>query len=79
MSMPEKTSECPFCPDGHQEPTKYNWAVYPDWEHLDKDGQPINLIVAKVDGQHVAESDAEWLRDLIFNAPRPSISHEDKQ
>lgn len=59
------TDECEFCPDGHEAPERRPWAVYVDRVHLDHDEQPVSLIVCKTGGQHCAESDAEWLRQVI--------------
>lgn len=58
------TTPCPFCPDGHEDPARRPWSVWVG-PSRDDDGQPIVLAVAKSDEAHVAESDAEWLRDLI--------------
>jgi hypothetical protein len=55
---------CPFCPDGHAPPQYQNWAVILG-EARDTDGQPMHLIVCKVDMSHVSESDAQWLRTFI--------------
>lgn len=60
-------SECPFCPDGHRDPLKYPWAVWVG-QARDKDEQPTQLIVSRTGSQHVAESDAEWLREVIRKA-----------
>ena len=59
------TGACPFCPDGHEDPERRPWGVYVDTVNVDGDGQPTRLIVAKSAGQHVAESDAEWVRNLL--------------
>ncbi len=61
-------SKCIHCMDGHEDPRRRPWAVYVDAVNLDHDGQPVRLIVAKTGGQHVAESDAEWLRQVIREA-----------
>jgi hypothetical protein len=61
-------SDCEFCPDGHEDPTRRPWAVYVHPSERDGDGQPISLVVGKTGCQHVAESDAEWLRQLIRDA-----------
>lgn len=60
---------CPHCIDGHEHPLTHPWAVFVG-PHRDGDNQPTHLIVSKTGLQHVAEEDAEWLRDLIRNAPR---------
>ena len=64
------TAPCPHCPDGHGSPYRTHWAVWvaPD---TDSDGQPIYLRVQPTAGAHVAEADAEWLRTLIRERPRP--------
>jgi hypothetical protein len=61
-------SACEFCPDGHEDPTRRPWAVYVHPSQSDYDGQPISLVVSKTGCQHVAESDAEWLRQVIRDA-----------
>lgn len=55
---------CPFCPDGHEHPLTHPWSVFVAPER-DKDGQPTRLIVEKTGWQHISESDAEWLREVI--------------
>lgn len=65
--MERSKSSCPHCPDGHESPLTHPWAVYVGPQR-DGDGQPTHLIICKTGGQHVAESDAEWLRQLIRNA-----------
>jgi hypothetical protein len=67
--------ECPHCPDGHRDPLTRPWAVYVTTV-LDGDGQPNSLIVGPTNCAHVAESDAEWLRDLIRNAKRAAPAPE---
>jgi hypothetical protein len=57
---------CPHCPDGHTPPHSGSqpWSAYvaPD---QDGDGQPTHIIVARSAGAHVAESDAEWIRQRL--------------
>lgn len=60
-------SGCPHCPDGHNDPVTRPWAVWAGSER-DGDGQPVSLRVAPTNGAHVAESDAEWLRQAIRDA-----------
>lgn len=60
------TDPCPHCPDGHDDPNTKPWAVWVTSSRLD--GQPPNLCVAPTDSSHVAESDAEWLRQAIRDA-----------
>jgi len=53
---------CPHCPDGHTPPDHgQTWGAYVGSER-DGDGQPMQIIVARSAGAHVAESDAEWVR-----------------
>lgn len=61
-------NECEFCPDGHEAPERRPWAVYVNTVNVDHDRQPTDLIVCKTGGQHCAESDAEWLRQVIREA-----------
>lgn len=55
---------CPHCIDGHQDPRTVPWGVWvaPD---RDSDGQPMFLRVERTQGSHVAQSDADWLWNLI--------------
>jgi hypothetical protein len=54
--------DCPHCPDGHTPPDHgQTWAAFVGTER-DGDGQPMQIIVARSAGAHVAESDAEWVR-----------------
>ena len=53
---------CPHCPDGHTPPDHgQTWGAFLAAER-DGDGQPMQIIVARSAGAHVAESDAEWIR-----------------
>jgi len=53
---------CPHCPDGHTPPDHgQTWSAHIGTER-DGDGQPMQIIVARSAGAHVAESDAEWVR-----------------
>lgn len=61
-------SSCEHCPDGHADPTSRPWGVYVAAER-DGDGQPIYLRVQPTAGQHVAKSDAEWVRERLNAAP----------
>lgn len=63
----ETAPGCPHCPDGHSDPTTRPWAVWVGSER-DGDGQPVSLRVAPTNGAHVAESDAQWLRQVIRDA-----------
>jgi hypothetical protein len=59
---------CPHCPDGHTPPDHGQaWSAWVA-EVRDSDGQPMQIIVARSAGAHVAESDAEWIRKQL-NAP----------
>lgn len=64
MPSSEIEDDCPHCSPSHGNPDVTSWGVYvhPD---RDGDGQPVRLIVCKSDGAHVAESDAEWLREIL--------------
>lgn len=55
---------CPHCDPTHTDPTAHPWGVYVGPER-DGDGQPTTLCVKPSDGAHVAESDAQWLWQLI--------------
>jgi hypothetical protein len=59
---------CPHCPDGHTPPDHgQTWGAFVGSER-DGDGQPMQIIVARSAGAHVAESDAEWVRRQL-NGP----------
>ncbi|SHI67520.1 hypothetical protein [Streptomyces sp. 3214.6] len=60
---------CPHCPDGHQSPTggSQPWSAWVAAER-DGDGQPVQITVARSAGAHVAESDAQWVRERL-NSP----------
>jgi len=53
---------CPHCPDGHKVHQPWGAWVRP---HRDSDGQPVSITVMPSAGAHVAESDAEWIRELL--------------
>jgi hypothetical protein len=76
-----ENEKCPHCTengiDGHEHPLTHPWAVYVD-ERRDADGQPIYLVLCKTGMQHVAESDAEFFRQLICNAERPNKGQGEK-
>ncbi|GAA4706218.1 hypothetical protein [Streptomyces youssoufiensis] len=56
---------CPHCPDGHTPPDHGQpWAAWVGPER-DGDGQPTTIHVARAAGAHVAETDAEWVRDRL--------------
>lgn len=63
-----QTTECVHCPDGHAPPDHgQTWGAYVGPER-DGDGQPMQIIVARSAGAHVAQSDAEWVRQRL-NGP----------
>ncbi|MFH9403294.1 hypothetical protein ACH4JS_26615 [Streptomyces sp. NPDC017638] len=68
---PATAGECPHCPDGHTPADQGSqpWGVYVGPER-DGDGQPIRLYVERVDGAHVAESDAQWIQARLDGADR---------
>lgn len=55
------TDGCPHCPDGHYPSEKRTWAVWLGTER-DGDGQPTMIHVARPNGAHVSEADADWVR-----------------
>ena len=63
---------CPHCPDGHTPPTRGSqpWSAWVA-EVRDGDGQPMQIIVARSAGAHVAESDAEWVRARLNGRDQP--------
>ncbi|MFJ4418300.1 hypothetical protein [Streptomyces sp. NPDC088925] len=66
--------DCPHCPDGHTPPDggSQPWGAYVGPER-DGDGQPTSIHVARSGGAHVAESDAQWVRDRLNpNTPKES-------
>lgn len=69
---------CSHCPDGHADPRRKPWSVWVGPER-DGDGQPTTLHVAPSSGAHVAESDAEWLRELIRTHRSRTLPKEDEQ
>jgi hypothetical protein len=60
---------CPHCPDGHTPPDRGSqpWSAWVA-PIRDADGQPMQITVARSAGAHVAESDAQWVRERL-NAP----------
>lgn len=62
---------CPHCPDGHTPPDggSQPWAAWLS-EARDGDGQPTTIQLSRSGGAHVAESDAQWLRELINDSGR---------
>lgn len=60
---------CEHCSPTHERPESRPWGVYVA-PHRDGDGQPTHLVVQPSNGAHVAQSDADWLWQLI-RAYRP--------
>ncbi|MGW0920144.1 hypothetical protein ACWD3J_14140 [Streptomyces sp. NPDC002755] len=59
------TAGCPHCPDGHTPPDHgQTWSAWVA-DVRDSDGQPMQIIVARSAGAHVAESDAQWIRKQL--------------
>ncbi|MFG2963558.1 hypothetical protein ACGFZS_09740 [Streptomyces sp. NPDC048288] len=69
---PASTGNCEHCPDGHTPADQGSqpWGVYVA-DGRDGDGQPTHLIVTRAGGAHVAESDAEWIRQRLNPAGIP--------
>lgn len=62
--------ECEHCPDGHRVHQTRGAFVASD---RDGDGQPTHIVVMPTAGAHVAESDAEWIRDTLNGrSPAPA-------
>lgn len=59
-----ETPACPYCPDGHRDPWTRPWHVRVA-SQVDSDGQPTHLMVMPTNGAHVAQSDADWVWQLI--------------
>ncbi len=74
---PPTRAACPHCPDGHRDPNRRPWSVWVSKTR--EDGQPPYLVVAPSGSAHVAESDAEWLREVIRNARRANVSGPGEQ
>jgi len=63
-----EASGCQHCEPGqHAEFGSRAWSAFVS-AYRDGDGQPTHLIVARADGGHVAESDAEAVRVLLREA-----------
>jgi len=63
--MSTQKTPCQHCEPGmHKDFDSGPWSVWVG-PRLDGDGQPVTLTIARSDGAHVAESDAETLRALI--------------
>lgn len=58
-------AQCEHCDgDGHRDPRRVPWGVFVGSER-DSDGQPTHLRVMRSNGSHVAQSDADWLWQVI--------------
>lgn len=59
--------ECPHCPDGHApaDGGSQLWSAWVSPKGKDGDGQPLMITVCRSGGAHVAESDAQWIRDKL--------------
>jgi hypothetical protein len=68
---PQPEQDCPHCPDGHTPPTSGSqpWSAWVTSDR-DGDGQPMQITVARSAGAHVAESDAQWVRDVLNGRQR---------
>lgn len=71
-SSPTTAGSCAHCPDGHTPADRGSqpWTAYVGPER-DGDGQPMTIHVARSAGAHVAESDAEWIRQRLNPPERP--------
>lgn len=69
---PAPAGDCEHCPDGHTpaDSGSQPWGVRVA-DDRDSDGQPTHLIVVRSGGAHVAESDAEWIRQRLNPAENP--------
>ncbi|GAB3156468.1 hypothetical protein GCM10027258_62950 [Amycolatopsis stemonae] len=74
--MPDrKPDPCPHCDPTHERPESRPWGVHVS-RSVDGDGQPTHLVVQPSNGAHVAQSDADWLWQLIRDyrpAPDPAV------
>jgi hypothetical protein len=75
---PEAEDACPHCSPKHGDPDTCSWGVWVNNER-DGDGQPLRLSVAKSDGAHVAESDAEWLREILREHDARRVRSRDRE
>jgi hypothetical protein len=64
MADVSNDENCPHCPDGHKPPDRQPWSAWIT-EDRDGDGQPTTIHVARSNGAHVAESDAQWIRERL--------------
>ncbi|MFD3835338.1 hypothetical protein ACFWWC_03650 [Streptomyces sp. NPDC058642] len=72
MSGSAPVGHCEHCPDGHTpaDGGSQPWGVWVGQER-DGDSQPTTIHVARSGGAHVAESDAEWIRQRLNLAGAP--------
>jgi hypothetical protein len=62
---------CAHCPDGHTPPDHGQpWGAHVGPER-DGDEQPTTIHIARAAGAHVAESDAEWVRNRLNEEHTP--------
>ena len=71
-SGPAPDGDCEHCPDGHTPADRGSqpWGAWVGPER-DGDGQPTTIHVARSGGAHVAEADAEWIRQRLNPTERP--------
>lgn len=75
---------CPHCPDGHTpaDSGSQPWGAWVGPER-DGDGQPTTIHVARSAGAHVAESDADWIRQMLNGpadaSPAPARPHTSRR
>lgn len=62
--MQAERDACPHCPDGHKCPDRQPWSAWVT-DARDGDGQPTTIHVARSNSAHVAESDAQWIRERL--------------
>lgn len=80
----DEEDACPHCSPTHARPESRPWGVFVASER-DGDGQPTHLAVMPSNGAHVAQSDADWLWQLIRDyrpTPQPGAEarpHDDEE
>lgn len=55
---------CHHCPDGHASPYSRPWGAFVSMDR-DSDGQPTHVYVAPTGGQHVSDTDADWVAAVL--------------
>jgi hypothetical protein len=70
----DEEDACPHCSPTHERPESRPWGVYVAPDRAD--GQPTHLVAAPSNGAHVAQSDADWLNQLISDY-QPAVSPVD--